>query len=314
MDFNEKRLLLSRIIAGQIKFNGQLIHIPRLDYESESVYQEYYNKAINEGCLTNDEIMSFMGAPFDFEKQIIILGQLLSDQKLELYYHRDNPDNTRSKIQETKHKISQCYEEYYKYYIYSCEFIASFARDLWSIKKLNKKIKRPSEITLFISNSKVPESSIRELSRSEPWTTIQLADIKFKSPTEEQCQLIAWTRRYKNILQHPERPEDFVIEDDDMLDGWFIHLSKQEKNKQHSPVKGNEVFKQIRPRDGEKFSDAYERLSAEAKNVYDQNSIQAKIAIVQRERKIDLGKDVKEVELPDVRKELLMRINRGPNG
>ena len=48
----------------------------------------------------------------------------------------------------------------------------------------------------------------------------------------DQKNIIVWSRMYDNIQESMDCPSDDVIQDDDMLDGWFIvQRKKQEKEK-----------------------------------------------------------------------------------
>lgn len=50
--------------------------------------------------------------------------------------------------------------------------------------------------------------------------------------TDEQQNLIAWSKMYDNINEHPEPPPKEVMEDDDMLDGWIILEQKKREKAQ----------------------------------------------------------------------------------
>ena len=53
--------------------------------------------------------------------------------------------------------------------------------------------------------------------------------------TDEQRALLNISRMYDNIYEHPECPDDKIIEDDDALDGWMIlQKRKNDKDKKKS--------------------------------------------------------------------------------
>jgi hypothetical protein len=56
--------------------------------------------------------------------------------------------------------------------------------------------------------------------------------------TQEQQNLIAWSKLYDNINEHPEPPDKEVIEDDDMLDGWVILEQKKREKEQRERAGG----------------------------------------------------------------------------
>ena len=71
---------------------------------------------------------------------------------------------------------------------------------------------------------------IRYTARTEPWRSYWLANkpnpFKHETLNREQISLVLYSRMYDAIYENPECPEESVIEDDDMLDGWMI-LNKE---------------------------------------------------------------------------------------
>jgi hypothetical protein len=106
---------------------------------------------------------------------------------------------------------------------------------------------------------------------------------------------------YDSVHEHPEKPNDSVIDDDDMLDGWMISQRRAiEKSKlQESMLKTNsklgkaqEVFI---------FTDNQEGI----KEVMSMNSDEANLAIAQRSNILNNGQSIDHSRLPDVQKDLL---------
>ena len=50
--------------------------------------------------------------------------------------------------------------------------------------------------------------------------------------TPDQKNVIVWSKMYDNVYENPECPNEEVIKDDDLLDGWFIY--QQEKHKEEA--------------------------------------------------------------------------------
>ena len=57
--------------------------------------------------------------------------------------------------------------------------------------------------------------------------------------TDEQQNLIAWSKLYDNLNEHVEPPPKEVVEDDDMLDGWIICEQKKREKEQRERAGGN---------------------------------------------------------------------------
>ena len=113
-------------------------------------------------------------------------------------------------------------------------------------------------LTQKYTETLVDETIMRELCRTEPWRSIWNTSKAEKSLfgipaimfTSSQRALVTWSRIYDNVYESAECPPDEVIEEDDMLDGWFIEQGRKrdaERKTKHGfgedkNVKGQEVF------------------------------------------------------------------------
>jgi hypothetical protein len=89
------------------------------------------------------------------------------------------------------------------------------------------------------------ESELREIARNEPWRlswTLREQQVIFANEagrqlTNDQKGLLIWSRMYDNIQESMDCPTEDVINDDDMLDGWFlVQKKKQESEKAKSEL------------------------------------------------------------------------------
>lgn len=79
------------------------------------------------------------------------------------------------------------------------------------------------------------EKDIRSLVRQDPWRHYWMlreeADPFHKHPgrdlSPDQKNAVVWSKMYDNVYENPEAPTEDVIEDDDLLDGWFIYQKKK---------------------------------------------------------------------------------------
>jgi hypothetical protein len=104
---------------------------------------------------------------------------------------------------------------------------------------------------------------------------------------------------YDSIQEASEPPESFVIDDDDMLDGWLLLQSSD---------KGEE-------RINSKISRAQEQYIlanniSEAKEIENRNSPDIKRIKAQRQKALEEKGELNESELPDVKKKLMIEANR----
>jgi hypothetical protein len=112
---------------------------------------------------------------------------------------------------------------------------------------------------------------------------------------------------YDNVYESTECPPDEVINDDDVLDGWFVKQrkdreeAKQEKSTDHhfGNHKGTgrqELF--VMARNQDEVNSILNQNDASGKNI-----IQTRKQVMQNAN----GKEIKEQEMPDVRRDLQMQ-------
>ena len=260
------------------------------------------------------------------------LSNMLDSLKLELFINNGNPATVKGlkrKINSLKKGMEKSNDNKYALYVHTKQYYASnvkkdFLVGLSVRDKDNNKIILPEDfwlcdnpiIEMFnsrINKSFIPVPEIREIARSEPWRSMWLAQkgdslgVRSVEWTETQRLLVSFSRMYDNVYESTECPSDKVIADDDMLDGWFIKQkkdrdeAKQEKSTDHhfGNHKGGgrqELFVMARNQD-------------EVNSILSQNDISAKNIIESRNQVMQNanGKEVKEQEMPDVRRDLRMQ-------
>ena len=102
---------------------------------------------------------------------------------------------------------------------------------------------------LEINRHQITGEELRAICKGDEWRRYSNSDNIF-GPTinlnDDQNNLLALQRMYDNVRQHPECPEDDLIDDSDALDGWFlIQKDKAQKNK-----KKTEALEKIRGKVG----------------------------------------------------------------
>lgn len=215
-----------------------------LQLEAGLVYDTIVDEFRFFGMLRRAEINNIINAPFSE------LDKALSDFKFQLY--QKYPDEflqkpARSGIKSTIRQLNEWYSQYAFLDGATLESYAEKISSIFIIRKLGKYPYRIAE-KLYYEQIKraVPLSDIRKLARSDYWQNLYNACRPFKSPlTDEQIALSSFTRMYANIQKHPECPDSEIIEDDDMLDGWLISQSKQNKKKSVSFGKKIDSSKEI---------------------------------------------------------------------
>jgi len=122
--------------------------------------------------------------------------------------------------------------------------------------------------------------------------------------TDEQQQLILYSRMYDQAYENPDCPPRTVIEDDDMFDGWLIDCQR----KLETERKQQQVKKHINP----KHENAQEifLMANSKKDVEEINSLNdmsSRMIKHQRQQIIKQKGKVKDSDLPDRKLEIIER-------
>lgn len=151
----------------------------------------------------------------------------------------------------------------------------------------------------------------KEVARSYAWRSMW--NIKghciFADPicewSEEQKTLANVSQMYDNIYQHPDCPDDEIIEDDDALDGWSIYHNR--KNKLEKKQKGVNDLLDSRHKDAKEVFMVAE-TQQDLENIYSLNDADSMNRIKTKMDFVNSRKGrVKEIELPDVQADLLQQ-------
>jgi hypothetical protein len=241
--------------------------VPAFIHKAELIYKEFFNDAIFGGCLSNDELLSILGAPIDFDEEIKKIDAQLSKKKLKLYEYRENPQQRKeveSEIADLRDSIQLLNDQKYKFFQHSAEFIGVTAKQTYICELFN----------LDGPPTKLSEEETRAVARSFEWSSLYSAGYTPRVFTADIIDLINWTKSYNNIRQHPDCPDDHVIQNDDMLDGWMLYLNKK-KNGPNVPD-GRDVFmKATSPQ--------------EIRDIQEMNSPEARFMIRQTEKRMGAG-------------------------
>ena len=124
----------------------------------------------------------------------------------------------------------------------------------------------------------------------------------------DQRNICIWSRMYDNAQESMECPGDEVIDDDDLLDGWFIiQRKKQEKEKLQSEVANMTNNEKItNSEEVYIFTDSAE----EAERINDANSLHMQILKKQRIAQVKAaGGEIQDQYLQDKQLELRQMSN-----
>ena len=260
MKQHEREFFINRIRSGTVRLRDYRILPPTLEdkLDASEAYIKAYNDAIAEEMMTEDEVEVWMAEhglwTEEDHKQLETAEKDIKTLKKEIYnHHRDDAmvANIRRLLNGAKKFKLKKDGEKSEFYYNTAENAARQMEMLSIIKAVtyqdNKRVifddepVLPGELIAAYMEDMFAEDQIRELARTTPWMNLWNIKDNLKHPlfsmsdrelTTNQHALIVWSQTYDNIQESIDCPSDEVINDDDMLDGWFIiQGEKRQKDK-----------------------------------------------------------------------------------
>ncbi len=336
MDPSLKRSGVNRIITGifYLDINGQVYRYSNPTQEqialSELVYQQTLNDSKYNGLLNRDNLKRYLARQGIWTEKDKALtedyNKLLDDLKIQLYEALINTDKQKTIRRNIKNLRKQAHKHLIKQFTLdhmTLEYHAEEIRDqfltslciqdmmgnpLYTYENF-KEIKDflvINRFTEYIASSILSTSDYREIARTEPFRSIwslSKSNLYTSDPvewTDDQKALLTYSKMYDNVYEHPERPDESVIKDDDMLDGWFVKL-KRENEKARQQKEANNLYGND-DGTGDLFIMANNRESAE--KVKNLNDIHSKMKMKQRDKAIQENGKLEPHQLPDIKQEL----------
>lgn len=258
MKHHEREFFIAQLRSGKtkIKYNDLVLYIipPTFDIISESceVYKEAYDQAYVDGIMDEDENYHFM-IDHDLwstedEEKIKGLQKDIERLKVEIYNARNNEKlkyQIRLYIRAGEKQLNELNYKKNLYYGNTCEGIATSEKTSFIVKNTTyykDQLFDFNELSLSYiideyHHSFLTEKQCRDLARNEPWKSLWIIREKaqaklFNNPpntdlTFNQKNIVVWSQMYDNIQESLDCPPNDVINDDDMLDGWFIIQGKK---------------------------------------------------------------------------------------
>lgn len=282
-NLNEQRLF--RIMTGKVFVNIEDKKYTIVSPDAEILYdackiyeQEMYKNRFSE-FLTDQQCILILVKRGLCSRDILtnmgVIDDRIEELKLQLYDNRANlheMKKLRKMMQQVKEKQNEMHNIRYKlhhltlhgyvemikkqYILYRTLYNDNNTKVWNNFSDINMRLLENvlSEYMLGMANA----DQIRYIARNEPWRSYW--NINKSNPfntkydvclTDEQRTLMMFSKMYDSIYEHPNRPEDMVINDDDLCDGWMIRQRKdieeekkgQKKSKTTDKLKkADEVF------------------------------------------------------------------------
>jgi hypothetical protein len=338
MDEARKNFLYNQIISGlkflTIEGVRYKLSLPSREvrFLAEYVYQDVINSLRFDNLMTDlqcQQSLMRLGiwSPLD-QESLDKLEKLLEDQKVRLYkgaYDMDSQKRISRQIEGTKKAINKSLSRKHfldsstlKYHAATVKakfIVAMSLRDSSNSPIYDEKSFWNSESSVLENVYELLERSIitieeyRLLARNDPWRSVWSVgkDNSLGTPsadwTEEQKNLISFSRMYDGAYQSPDCPPEKVIENDDMFDGWLIDQRRTREKEQS----------QKRAEAGGNWKDSAQEVfitaptQEDAKNVYDLNDPTSRMKIKERTAAIKKHGVMDDKDLPDIQRDLMVQ-------
>lgn len=336
MDYQQREQLVYRIINGFIpyKLNGNLIKIycpsARLLYEADQFKSEIreeikYGDWLSQGQV--EHIIFQLGqVPLDYKQRLEKGKTQLDDLKVQLYMERFNIKREKSikrQLRDLEFKLEGYSIPFDSFRTFTLDGYIDLCKSDYVVMNsiIDDTDNRPlnescpynifSSIISFINDNEIGVEQFRELARSEPWRSYwacnktNIFNKGIEDWTEHQRYLVMFSKMYDNVYENHECPSDAVIEDDDKLDGWFI-FQRREVQRQRAQQGLEDKMKKYNKHSEHDEHFILVNSPEERKRVEQLNDAAALNMKQQRFNTIKQKGVVKEVEMPDVKRQLSM--------
>lgn len=266
MNSYEREYFVSRIRSGvyYIKLDKIRIKVltPTLEDEfvSNEVFKESYEQSQSEGIFTEEEMWEWMieRGLWSEEKNQKIEGIQKDIEKLKvgIFESRKNPDRlnmARQYLRAGETAKAELVAEKHDLFSKTCEGLASQDKALTLFERCCFLGSEPFDCkhvdvsSMFYDYNRLMlnEKQLRELARNDPWRLCWIMkehsalfkNVEDRELSTDQKGMLIWSNMYDNIQESMECPTEDVINDDDMLDGWFlIQREKQESERSKSEL------------------------------------------------------------------------------
>ena len=337
MDSQRKEKIIYDIIVGVKYFyldGNEYRFVPngKFDiYHSNILYYKFMHDHKYDGLMTIEDQVKYLNHfqlwTFKNTEELKSLEKNLESMKLDLFLNRINVSYTnklRKKISSVKTGILRSHINKNKFLDETLEHHASEIKEKFLIcmsirDSKGKKIcnrnnfldidNRFIQIHNDIANKEtVTVNEFREIARTQPFRGMwnhgkyRVFDRKISELTKYQKVLSSYSVMYDNVFKSVECPTDDVINDDDMLDGWFIQQSREQEERKKEK-EGEKMFDKFKGKDGQELF-VMSRDKQEVDQIYNMNDQNTRNVIKSRNQQIEREKVVKHGNLSDVKMDL----------
>jgi hypothetical protein len=222
--------------------------------DASEIYRDVWQNAHLEGVLTEDEALVLLQerklwTP-EMSSEFDLLKEKIEDMKIGLLdtWSRSNAQLAiRHALKIGKQELERLLNIRHCIDHLTCEGLASAARaryltgyslllpDGQPYWEGSSDWDRPDvvvdDVIEYLVRNRLGEAQLREIARKDPWHSMWasrkfvgkgLFDVPAVDLTDDQRYVMMWSSIYDSVRESSDAPNDSVLEDDDMLDGWLL--------------------------------------------------------------------------------------------
>lgn len=345
MDQATKELYIARIVSGLFRcsIDGKTYLIKSPDRYIRYIAQEIYIEALRdaelEGLYNEEELNNFLYEnniwSDEKEKNLKTLIEDIDELKVKLYqaaFKSEERKALRKLLTVAKLKYGELNNLKTSYNYLSCHSTASMMKVRYILGKTltyedGEKVWRNDDfwkntdpllediINQYIEN-KINDNEFREIARTDPWRSTwsckksekEVFGVSTVDLTEEQKSIVIWSSIYDTIYEHPNCPQQEIIDDDDLIDGWLI-IQRRERNKNQTKLQVDDLISNDKIKNSKEVF-VIGQSKQDRERIESLNDDYAKNVKRQRLNLINKRGNVDEAEMPDTKLDLQMQANK----
>lgn len=265
--------ILFRIIKGRLLFStGDLrlyIEDPNSEmmFYSSEIYDKTYEECYGQEVLMEHEMREWMESqslwsPFEDEE---LKSLEVENEKLKLgaflnFGIKNELRKYKTKIFLNNSRQNELYKRRNQFFHMTCEGIATQAQWNWIIENSTYDMAGKKHILDeagigaafgYYERNLLSMGELKRVARFSVWRQMWAIGKKVGRPlerpvteyTKNQLSLCSLSAMYDGVYESVDCPSDEIIEDDDCLDGWFIHQKEKSKEQNKESVIDNKLGK-----------------------------------------------------------------------
>lgn len=336
MEQSRRELLVARVLSGTLRLRLSTGHYVyrypgrEVAYRAQLAFARALERAREAGMLSEDGALSLlMENGLWAEHDSVALANLpkeMDELKLKLFrsgFKSNERATIRKALAAARTALAGLQVRRSAFEHFTDTWAATCARDRLLVAKGLTRVggARPGrravdEALHSLPRERISDAENRELARTEPWRSLWacrkagggLFGPDLGSLTEEQRVLTTYSCFYDSVWEHPDCPDDSVVTDDDMLDGWLIDQRRQREDR-HAKRQGEKLLGNDKIRNADEVFIVAETFE-DAKRAHALNDQGAKAIHAARMNVLKKKGTVSEMEMPDTKQRLRMEVTR----